>query len=242
MRTDAWVLMAAGLAAIAGCDADGPLAQQGDPAATAGPAMAVEAVARPFQGVCHLTVTARVHEDSGGCGGEDESGGCSGDDGGCGGEDEGGGPPIPRHFNVSGSCTLTHLGLSQVTGRLNLSGPFGAEGEGEEGGHGTLGARGRLTFVAANGDQLVGRYIPVQAAFTRAGEDGGTVVFTSTEQFNTKCSDPGGGPGGEHEAEDSSTGRFTGATGESPLSGDLRILRSGSGSGTIVFNGGTLAY
>ena len=198
------------------------------------------AVARPFGGYCSITVVPRVHDDSGGCGG-----GCGGEDeGNCGGEegDEGGGPPIGRHFDLAGTCNLTHLGLSRVTGRLNLSGPFGTEGEAADG-HGVLGARGRLVFVAANGEQLVGRYIPIQAVFSRDTADGGTVTFTSTEQFGLKCSDPGGGSGGHGEAEDSSTGRFTGATGSSPFGGTLRIRRSsGGGAGNFTFSDGTVSY
>jgi hypothetical protein len=253
-RLGPW-LAALGVAVLWACAGDDTSNQPTGLDALTGPgarglAAGVIAVDRPFGGRCTITLLPRVHDDSGGCGGGgDDGGGCSGgEEGGCGEDEgsgeEGGGPPIGRHFELAGVCNLTHLGLAQVTGRLNLSGPFGADGHAGAG-NGALGARGRLVFVAANGDQLVGRYIPVHAVFTRDSADGGTVAFTSTEQFGLRCSDPGGGPGGEEEEEeaDTSTGRFTGATGSATLSGRVRILRSsGGGTGTFTFGDGRLTY
>jgi hypothetical protein len=204
---------------------------------------------RPFQGFCAITVSPRVHDSAGGGCGGGEDGGCGGDEGGCGGggeEEPGGGPPIARHFDLGGTCHLTHLGLSQVTGRLNLTGPFGAGGG--EAGHATLGARGRLAFVAANGDQLVGRYVPIVAAFTPADGDGGVVAFTSVQDINQSCEGGGGGHAdstgeGETHEEPVSTGRFSAATGQDTLLGVLRISGStDSGAGTIQITGGRLSY
>lgn len=195
---------------------------------------------RPFTGWCTLTVTARVHdEEGGGCGGSggDEHEG-----------EEGGGPPIPRHFNVAGSCQLTHLGRADVSGRMNLSGPFQA-GHVDGNGQAALMARGRLLFTAANGDALAGRYVPISASFTpAAGGDGGTVVFRATEEFGESCEGGGGGhggmggeEGGEHE-EPVSSGRFAAALGQASLAGELVITQTGLGSGTLQIPTGQLSY
>ena len=228
----------AALAAVAlvACDAAGPVAETGATAAL------VAGNDRPFWGICRITLSRRIHDDGsdgGSCGGGHE-------------EEPGGGPPIFRHFDVQGTCTLTHLGLSTVTGRLNLKGPFVPEGQGEA----VLGARGRLAFVAADGDTLVGRYVPVQALFTPVGGDGGAVAFTSTQEINLTCEgsgggqegEDGGGGGGCSEGEEGcvepvSTGRFVEASGQATLLGSVRILRStDSGTGTIKITGGTLTY
>lgn len=202
---------------------------------------AVGGTDRPFEGLCEVAVAMKTHED--------------GEEGGCGGgheEEPSGGPPIARHYEVSGSCQLTHLGRVELKGRLNVTGPFGmggghdgggheagAEAESGEGGHGGpgLAVRGRLVFVAANGDQLVGRYVPVAAAFTRAAsQNGGTLDFTSTFKAGESCEGHDGGGGhavlpmaedghdGGHD-EPVSTGRFAGAMGEAGLAGSLLITK-----------------
>lgn len=236
MRANMGVTIAAlGLAALGACDPASPVTESGAAATL------IAGTDRPFWGSCTITVSRRVHDDGS-------------DDGACGGgheEEPGGGPPIFRHFDVQGTCTLTHLGLSKVTGRLNLKGPFFPEGQGEA----VLGARGRLAFVAADGDTLVGRYVPVQAVFTAVGGDGGSVAFTSTQEINLACEGGGGhegggggGGGGCSEGEEGcvepvSTGRFTAASGTATLLGSVRILRStDSGTGTIRIAGGTLSY
>jgi len=201
---------------------------------------------RPFGGVCTIAVVARVHEE-----GEEEEG--QGGKGGCGGgheTDEGGGPPISRHYEISGSCQLAHLGRSAVSGRLNLTGPLGgghAKGDGQGA---VLGARGRLAFVAANGDQLTGRYLPVSAVFTPAvGGDGGMVVFTATQQIGESCSGHETvalgsiAAAGHDEEEPVSTGRFVAARGEATLLGRVSIRKSiQRGSGTITISSGLLSY
>ena len=221
---------------------------------------------RPLQGSCTVVVEQRTHEEGEG----EEGGGCGG-----GGHEEepSGGPPIARHYNLTGTCQVTHLGRVRVEGRLNVTGPFAmgggheggeaeaAEGgeDGHEGGPG-LAVRGRLMFVAADGDSLTGRYVPVTAALNRTeGENGGTLVFTSTQMIGEACSGHGeedeggggggmGGPGGgggegeEHE-EPVSTGRFVGATGQVTLLGNLVITKTPKkGSGTILLRNGLLTY
>jgi hypothetical protein len=221
---------------------------------------AVGGTNRPLKGTCDVVVAQRTHEAG------EEGGGCSG--GGGGEEDPAGGPPIPRHYNLTGTCQLTHLGRVQVEGRLNVTGPFGMGGnhggqtaaspEGEGGHGGGLAVRGRLMFVAANGDQLTGRYVPVATAFTKNGT-GGTLAFTSTQKIGEACTGhedeggggngmggPGGGMGGGEEGEHEepvSTGRFTGATGEVTLLGNLTIVKSSkSGKGRITLTDGLLTY
>ncbi len=194
---------------------------------------------RPFTGWCTLTVTARVHdEEEGGCsGGEDHEG------------DEGGGPPIPRHFDVAGSCQITHLGRAVVSGRMNLSGPFQA-GHVDGNGQAALMARGRLLFTAANGDALAGRYVPISASFTPAsGGDGGTVAFRATEEFGESCEGGGsgsaghGGEEGEEHEEPVSSGRFAAALGQAALEGRLTISGlTGRGHGSLVIPQGALSY
>ena len=222
--------------AFGACDAAGPVTETGTTATL------VAGTDRPFWGACTVTLSRRVHDDGsdgGSCGGGHE-------------EEPGGGPPIFRHFDVQGTCTLTHLGLSTVSGRLNLKGPFVPEGQGEA----ELGARGRLAFVAADGATLVSRYVPVQAVFTPVGADGGTVTFTATEEINLACEgddggqegEGGGGSGGCSEGEEGcaepvSTGRFVEASGQATLLGSVRILRStDSGTGLIKITSGTLTY
>lgn len=201
---------------------------------------------RPLAGECRLTLQARTHDEGqgGGCGGGDHA-------------DEGGGsPPIPRHFDVGGTCELSHLGRSTVSGRLNVTGPFGGEGghagaEGESHGGG-LAVRGRLAFLAANGDQLTGSYVPLSAAFDRpAAGSGGTLSFASTLRVGESCDGHGGGEGGPpagepghdgHE-EPVSTGRFSAATGQVTLRGSIVFMGSGEpGRGLLVLTGGRLSY
>lgn len=216
---------------LGSCDATAPFAESEgmEPAA-------LMAVAVPLKGACTITLGPRVHDD-----GSDE-GSCGGD------EHEGsdGGPPISRHYDIAGSCQLTHLGLTRVAGRMNLTGPFGTESHDD--GHATLGARGRLVLIAANGDQLVGRYVPLTAAFTPAGGDGGAVTFSSTFTIGESCSGEAGGhteavePAADAHEEPVSTGRFADAFGDAAWSGTIDVLRStGGGDGTIVLNG-TLTY
>ncbi len=233
-------LAAAGLAA---CDAASPVADDSDVAALNDVVEVAVAVSRPFGGYCALTVLPRSHDDGGGCGGDE--GGCGGAEGGCEGEEPGGGPPIPRHNNLEGVCVFSLLGATPVTGRLNLTGPF-ASGEPEVGA-GMLGARGRLELTAANGDVLVGSYVPVEAAFTAKNGDGGNLAFTSTFRVNQACEGGGheGGMGGGEEGHEEpvSTGRFAAATGGATMQGKFRIFASTqSGTGTIRFVAGTLAY
>lgn len=240
-------LTALAAAGLAGCDAAAPLADDTPTTALYDLTEVAQQVTRPFGGYCIINVLPRVHDDSGGCGGGDE--GCGGDEGGCGGEEPGGGPPIPRHNDLEGVCAFSLLGATRVTGRLNLTGPFGSGGHEEEGG-GVLGARGRLELVAANGDVLVGSYVPVEATFTPKGGDGGNLGFTSTFRVNQPCDggghDGGMGGGGEEEPgheEPVSTGRFAAATGGATLRAAFRIFASTkSGSGTIRFSHGTLTY
>lgn len=217
----------------------GSCGQAGPTSETAELLAAVGGTNRPFKGVCSVTLAARVHDDEeeeGGCGGCGGRGGGEEEEGGGCGEDQGGGPPIPRHYNVTGSCALTHLGLVGVTGRMNLTGPFGAhEGHLEPTAHGQLAVRGRLGFEAANGDLVGGSYIPVEAAFT-AGI--GRVVFTSVQTIGASCSDLGGGGGGEGHDEPVLTGRFAGATGQVTLTGDVLVSSlTRTGSGTIRLSG-----
>jgi hypothetical protein len=226
---------------------------------------AVGGTDRPLKGTCDVVVAQRTHEE-----GEGETGGGCG--GGGGEEDPGGGPPIARHYNLTGTCQLTHLGRVGVEGRLNVTGPFGMGGEhggaapaaeeGEGGHGGGLAVRGRLMFVAADGDQLTGRYVPVSVAFDKApGPDGngGTLVFTSVQKIGEACTGhegegsggmgmggPGGNGGGEegeeHE-EPVSTGRFVGATGQVTLLGRLVITKNPKeGRGVIALTDGVLTY
>jgi hypothetical protein len=188
---------------------------------------------RPFKGTCTMEVRARVHgEDEGECGGC--GGGSGGGSDGCG--DEGGTPPIPRHFELVGTCQLTHLGLVQVTGRMNLTGPFSAHQEELiPAAHGRLGVRGRLNFMAANGDQLGGSYVPVSASFSSAT---GRVQFTSTQTIGASCSDLEGGGGEDGHDEPTLTGRFFGASGQARLLGDFVVSSATkSGFGTILLTG-----
>jgi hypothetical protein len=208
------------------------------PTLTGGVLAAAKGTDRPFTGSCTLTVAARVHDDEeGGCGGgEDHEG------------DEGGGPPIPRHYELAGSCQLTHLGRAAVSGRMNLSGPFQA-GHVDGNGQAALMARGRLLFTAANGDAIAGRYIPISASFTPAsGGDGGTVLFRATQEFGESCEGGGhGGMGGGEEGEDheepESSGRFAAALGQAALDGRLVVSGlTGQGSGTLLIPHGLISY
>lgn len=215
---------------------------------------------RPFKGVCSITVEQRTHEEG------EEGGGCGG---GGGEEDPAGGPPIARHYNLTGSCQLTHLGRVRVEGRLNVTGPFGmggghdgghedmagaAEGGGAPGHGGTLAVRGRLMFVAANGDQLTGRYVPAGVTFTRA-VNGGRLQFTSIQKIGEACTGHDGGEGGMgggcgmgggHDGvhdEPVSTGRFASDTGQVTLQGDLSITKTPKrDSGVITLTSGLLSY
>jgi hypothetical protein len=194
--------------------------------------LAARGTDRPLVGSCTVTVATRVHDEGGGCNGEEHD------------EDEGGGPPIRRHFDITGSCQLAHLGRTDLSGRLNITGPFGA-GHGAGAGHGSLAVRGRLLFTAANGDQLAGRYVPVSAGFTPAGDgDGGMLTYSATEQIGEACT----GHEGEvtttpdHE-EPVSTGRFVAATGTAQLLGTIQIRGStGRGTGTVTLVDGSLSY
>lgn len=197
---------------------------------------------RPFGGACQVILVARTHDEeeeapSGGCGGGHET-------------DPEGGPPIARHYEIRGTCQLTHLGRADVLGRLSLTGPIGGGHAAASGHGGTLAGRGRLAFVAANGDQLTGRFVPVSARFTPApGGDGGTVVFTATQRIGESCSGHESALPGtsvatdEHDEEPLNSGRFLTAIGEATLSGDLQLRRSTrGGSGTIMLSGGRLSY
>ena len=230
------------------------------------PLAAVGGTDRPLKGTCDVVVEQRTHEEGEG----EEGGGC----GGGGGEDDpAGGPPIARHYNLTGTCQLTHLGRVGVEGRLNVTGPFGMGGEhgalaeapeeGEGGHGGGLAVRGRLMFVAADGDQLTGRYVPVSVAFDKVpgpNGNGGTLVFTSVQKIGESCTGhdgeegsggigmggPGGNGGGEdgevHE-EPVSTGRFAGATGQVTLVGKLVITKTPKeGKGLITLTDGLLTY
>lgn len=231
-----WAIGVAGMLALVSC-ADSPaMLESPEMLASAGGAD------RPFAGSCRLVLAARIHDD------EEE-----GSSGGCGGGDEGdpeGGPPIARHYEIRGSCQLTHLGRADVVGRLNLTGPLGGGHAAESGHGGALAARGRLAFVAANGDQLAGRYLPVTAQFTPALDgDGGIVAFTTTQRIGESCSGhasilPGASVAlDEHDDEPVNSGRFVAALGEATLLGDVRIRRSTrGGSGTLTILGGRLSY
>jgi hypothetical protein len=215
---------------------------------------------RPFKGSCAVTVTTRAHEEgeeggSGGMGGGEES-----PDGGH--EDEGGGPPIPRRYDVTGQCDLTHLGYTIVTGRLNVTGPMtpggGHDGgeehdvtaaEGEAGG-GMLGVRGHLVLTADNGAVLSGRYLPVNATVTPAAA-GGTLNFSSTLLLGRSApgheGDGEDGFGGMGEGEGGefppSTGRFADASGQATMNGALVIDKvTKSGTGTFVVVNGLISY
>jgi hypothetical protein len=201
---------------------------------------------RPFGGECRLTIQARTHD-------EDEGGGCGGGDH---ADDAGGSPPIPRHFDVGGVCELSHLGRTTVSGRLNITGPFGGDGghadAGTETHGGGLAVRGRLAFVAANGDQLTGSYVPLSATFDRpTSGSGGTLSFSSTLRIGQSCDGHADGesgpPGGEsgHDAHEEpvSTGRFSMATGQVTLQGGIVIMGRGDpGRGLLRLTGGRLSY
>ncbi len=211
------------------------LAACGQPVTPTSPSevhLAAKGTDRPFVGSCTVTVATRVHDEGGGCNGKDHD------------EEEGGGPPIGRHFDITGTCQLTHLGRAAVSGRLNITGPFGVVHE-ADGDHGALAVRGRLLFTAANGDKLAGRYVPVTAAFTAAGDhNGGMLTYTATEQIGEACSGHEGEvtTATEHE-EPVSTGRFVTAAGTVRLIGAIQIRGStGHGSGTITLVNGSLSY
>ncbi len=230
--------LASGVLCLAGCAPDASTPTGSLLAAKAGSD-------RPMKGPCEVVATARVHEDEGG--GTSEEGGH---------EDESdGGPPIQRHFDLTGTCQLTHLGLVMVSGRLNVTGPLGLGGGQGESEAGRLAVRGRLAYVAANGDQLTGRYVPTSAVFTRAADgNGGELEFLASQRIGEAC-EPGagcgggggggmGGGGGEHEEEEpTSTGRFALATGTVPLLGRLRLYKTPAGGfGTIALTEGRVTY
>lgn len=211
------------------------LAGCGQPATPTSPTsvqLAAKGTDRPFVGSCTVTLAPRVHGEDGGCSGGDHD------------DHEGGGPPIGRHYDLVGSCQLAHLGRTVVSGRLNLTGPFGT-GHVTATEHGALAARGRLLFTAANGDQLEGRFVPVTARFVAAGDgDGGLLEFTATERIGEACSghEDGVTAAADHE-EPVSTGRFVGAGGVATLLGTVRIRAStGGGTGTITIEDGLLSY
>lgn len=257
-RAFAPLLSALVVAILGSCGQNVPTADSPDALA------AVGGTDRPLKGTCDVVVEQRTHEEGEG----EEGGGCGG-----GGEDDpAGGPPIARHYSLTGTCQLTHLGRVGVEGRLNVTGPFGMGGEHEalaaagesEGGHGGgLAVRGRLMFVAADGDRLTGRYVPVSVAFDKApgpNGNGGSLVFTSVQRIGEACTGhdgeagsggmgmggPGGNGGGEdgevHE-EPVSTGRFAAATGQVTLLGQLVITKTPKeGKGVITLTDGLLTY
>lgn len=247
--------------AISACSSSDPSVTSPDVLSAAG------GTNRPFKGSCAMTVTTRAHEEgeeggSGGMGGGGESPDGGHEDG---HEDEGGGPPIPRRYDVTGQCDLTHLGYTIVTGRLNVTGPM-TPGGGHEGGEehaetpaegedhgGMLGVRGHLVFTADNGAILSGRYVPVNAVVTPT-EAGGKLDFSSSlllgrsapghegegEDGSGGMGEGGAGGGGEYPH---STGRFEDASGQATMNGALVIdKKTKTGTGRFVVVNGLLSY